>query len=343
MSTSSTDAAFEDVKKAYLKKFPFIKEIRVYEDHVNFQHVVDVRFLLPEGSIWQFSFPFDQENFVRIPNWRHILYDYMVKGTIEKLYEMGAGITGKYPLVRLYADYHLVGLQTLLFYPEREIPGWIFAKYKKQDEYPEELSAADAQKIFDNRGVKESKDESNIEEPVKKSEMPNPWDVLKEADTVAQTKKRKVTVVKPKINPNRVKKPQCAKHETEMEYSPVDNKWHCTTDGCGMVARPKRDAEDKTLLLGKGGTSLRIVALTNEHKGQVALVLLSDDNIALDVSEYMPKTELADLVSSKDLLAQSQRAAENGQDTFSIPGSVEIVLRLPASVVNTAGMSELEF
>lgn len=135
---------------------------------------------------------------------------------------------------------------------------------------------------------------------------------------------KKVVTVKGAGKP--VKKPLCAVHKTEMRFDPGDQKWRCMEDNCNLVARPKRDAEDKSVLIGKGSVSLRIV-----HDGvSTRALLISDDNIALDITAYVNPAQVQ---TQFDLGKQALAASRNGKDTFTIPTEHPFTIKVKAAMI----------
>lgn len=89
------------------------------------------------------------------------------------------------------------------------------------------------------------------------------------------------------INPGKVKKPFCPIHKEVMDFDPVAQKFRCPTVPCNQVARPKRDSDDKILTLGEGQLQVRFVMRPGV---QPQVVLVSDDNVALDITTLVPIT-----------------------------------------------------
>ncbi len=135
---------------------------------------------------------------------------------------------------------------------------------------------------------------------------------------------KKVVTVKGAGKP--VKKPLCAVHKKEMRFDPGDQKWRCMENNCNLVARPKRDAEDKSVLIGKGSVSLRVV-----HDGvSTRALLISDDNIALDVTAYVNPAQVQ---AQFDIGKQALAASKIGNDTFTINQEKPFTITVKAAMI----------
>lgn len=98
---------------------------------------------------------------------------------------------------------------------------------------------------------------------------------------VMAPQKRSVKVQQGAIPKRPVKAPECPKHETRMEFDATENIWECKEPECKIIFRPKADDRPPgTVLLGKG-------EITMKTDGKGSLILVSDDNVCLDISKYI--------------------------------------------------------
>lgn len=223
-------------------------------------------------------------------------------------------VTGKYPHIRLWADAHLSGTNGRLFgFPEKEIEGWIFGRYSSavgdKYKYLQPLASVSISGTqVDPFGYNNSQSMPAPENlmPVK---LPHINTEEAEELIMAATKKKIVKSQPPRIDPTKVKKPKCPTHDDPMEFDPVKYRWRCKAPGCKMVARPQRDEDDKSVQIGKGETSLRIVATQDEF----AVLLVSDDNLALNITNLLPNIKVfLDSIGAIDL---ARTAEDQGQLT----------------------------
>jgi hypothetical protein len=232
------------------------------------------------------------------------------------LVSLGENVTGKYPFTRLYADLHLNNTDEFLFKPEVNVPGWVHDKFRHQQIYPKEG-------LIEPVGL-EIEGGPHIGTGTKIVEKPKPKQALltgiSTEEFMAEVKKKKVVRTHKKLlDPSKVKADKCMVHDVEMEYNPIRGLWNCTVDGCRVVARPKRDADDRSVTVG---VQARLIA----HKGEVTLLLISDDNIALDITRFV---ELQDVMAVFDVQDQAKLASENGKDQFNIPtNGIELKMNL---------------
>jgi hypothetical protein len=137
---------------------------------------------------------------------------------------------------------------------------------------------------------------------------------------VAATVKKKIVKKAPlPVNPHKVKAPKCAVHETEMEWNPVEQKFRCPETGCGQTKRPKRNGDDVSVIVGKGSVSLRFVA-TREG---VTILLISDDNVALDITRYVTNPE--HYVEMWKLVETANAAADKNEHGFADPDTQQFL------------------
>lgn len=142
---------------------------------------------------------------------------------------------------------------------------------------------------------------------------------------------RKVVVQKGAVtkNPRTVKKPMCPVHlDTVMVFNAVRSVWECQHKGCHIIAQPKNEPEQGKILLGKGEVSLRVVC---QEGRPPAIVLISDDNVALDITNHVT---LTDIDNSFDMNSVVNRARKAGADSTSIPIAKFVSIGVKASVVN---------
>ena len=150
---------------------------------------------------------------------------------------------------------------------------------------------------------------------------------------VVVKKKRVVEKKGAPINPAKVKAPDCAIHHVPMEYDPTELKWRCPQyDECGMVARPKRDADDRNVILGKGSTHLRLV----EHQGKLKVLVMSDDNVAVDITIFCDPIRIA-RVCKKEI----ENAVDNGHNEALVEFDDLVALSLRFDKVYVMGTSNI--
>ena len=228
---------------------------------------------------------------------------------------------GAYPFARIWHDTHTYN-EKLLWHPERAVPGWVFPRAYQI--YPKDQSAnikrkqpAPVQQVSDNVS----------------------FDKMKEVlDVSTNTKKpaaKKRTVKRAPIqgfDPSKVRAPNCPIHHTEMYFDHIEQKWRCNKAGCRQVARPARDDDDKTVVLGKGGLQLRLVA----QEGKRSVVLISDDNIALNITSMVDVDEICDAFDVKN---QAAAAVKTGKEVISIPTEHNVLLRAKLVVMGTSDLT----
>lgn len=216
---------------------------------------------------------------------------------------------GAYPFARIWNDRHADSdSKKILWKPDIGVSGWVFNQAYK--EYPRdngrkhELTENEKRVIRAARqaGVPRQLKEHDVEDVpyAQMDEVNRTLEALKEAEKMSDTttKKKKRIVARaplPGYDPRKVQAPQCNVHNTDMEFSAVEQKWHCTFDGCSVVARPKRHADDKTIMIGKGSVQMRLVV---EESGEKTVLLISDDNVALNIT---PLVDVDEIIKSWDL------------------------------------------
>lgn len=235
------------------------------------------------------------------------VYKGMHKTVIAMLEALGENITGKYPATRLYADINLNSSngETLLFNPDVKVEGWIHNKYRGHWPKEGEIEPFEGPTISSEMGTP-------IPAIRQKALATVPQDESERLDAMAQTVKRKVVKSAPiqGFDPSKVKKPLCPVHREQMRFHPVKQKWVCDTPNCKMVSRPTKDEDDKSVQIGKGETSMRIVCTEDE----TVVLLISDDNLAIDITGLVGNLEnFFDSIGALDL---ANTADQNGSDRF---------------------------
>lgn len=275
---------------------------------------------------------------------------------LRLLVTMGDSVTGKYPLTRLYADMSLK--QRLLMRPDQKIPGWVFPKYadKIKNGAPEEGSLQplkNVEMVDNSTGVplkpapsfddEDALDDDELEERLAKSifdaTVRNQAEDLRKVAKSAKrtvTRKKRVATSPPHINPNKVKKMHCPVHtSTEMEFSPVKQKWKCPRPDCKMSARPVKDEDDRSVQIGKGDTSLRIVV----DQSDITVLLLSDDNLALNITPFIDVNEF---IIANGLVELAEQAKKNDRDEFVDTTERPLLLNLRVGVIGADALTQLE-
>lgn len=255
--------------------------------------------------------------------------------------------TGVYPLHRVYVDNHLNKMRRPLFgSPDQKIEGWQFHKMRGKTwldrKTPKHVMGI--QKVVkgivepDEDGLARFKpfEEMDTEAQLKHALVDRLIPIDDEgAKLMADVTKKKRVVTrntKPPIDPSKVKKPLCPQHATAMEYDPVRGKWKCKVAGCKLVALPERDADDKSVVLGKGEITLRVVMA----KGEPTVLLISDDNVALNITKFV---DVEEIVNQWDLGTVAEAAAEEGRENFVVP--IEKAVDIKSVKVGVIGASDL--
>jgi hypothetical protein len=243
------------------------------------------------------------------------------------LVSMGENTTGKYPLTRLWSDLHL-DTEKYLWRSKINVEGWVHNTYRGKGPKENSLDPLTGMEVsIEGDGYlpihnEEPKDdlEQRLSQSVELAEIQNQAEGLK---AVAQQKRRTVTRKRRTVtsapslvDPNKVKKPQCngggsggPHRPRSMEFDPVKQKWICKQPGCKMTAKPVKDEDDRSVQVGRGSTSLRIVAA---EEG-VTVLLVSDDNLALNIT---PLVDVDSFILQNDLMGLAKVAVENDRDEF---------------------------
>ena len=217
-------------------------------------------------------------------------------------------LAGNYPHIRLWADMNLQssGKPKLFGKPNTEIPGWVFGDWQSRtNRRYDGLTPLPGMNIEGNSlpdNMVQNPDPNAPKIPIhqldpSKKKIPL-TDEEVEGIMAATKKKRVVKTTPPKIDPSKIKSPLCPVHHEKMSFDPVKYKWKCSAPGCKITSRPVRDEDDKSVQIGKGETSLRIVATDDEF----AVLLVSDDNLALNITKLIPNIKVfLDSIGAIDL------------------------------------------
>lgn len=252
---------------------------------------------------------------------------------VEVIESIPEEVIGAYPFARMWHDIHSQD-ESLTFAPQKQVPGWVFGVInKKGSPFPKDKPRK--KKTLQEVDVDDSWIQDVARANDQHAQLVTEYDKMKEALGMAtNTKGKKVRVVRAPIkgfDPSKVKTPECKEHRTPMTFDYTEQKWHCTYEGCGMVARPKRDADDKNVILGKGNIQMRLIA----QDGKRNVVLISDDNIALDITKFV---DVDEIISTFDVEDQAKVASENGKQVFAIGTHKSVVL---SSTLMVMGADEL--
>ena len=232
--------------------------------------------------IWRAEFEIDEVNMTRYGESEVLeLVDRFVMQFAKAIPE---NITGDYPHIRLWADinHHHNPTGRLFGNPDTPIEGWVFGRYRAGTN-----GRYDNLDPLTNVNIEgTSIDEGKRVPTVPKIETIS--DEEAEGLMAATKKKRVVKTSPPKIDPSKIKSPMCPVHHEKMTFDPVKYKWKCNAPGCKLTSRPVRDEDDKSVQIGKGETSLRIVATPDDF----AVLLVSDDNLALNITNMLPNIKV---------------------------------------------------
>lgn len=312
-----------------LNKYPMVTLDTTFDHHrdrLNLNALIES----PDGQRWSSSTYLEVAVLLRYADASReaVLVDLASTLIQDLINSVPIEVIGAYPFARIWHDFHDTkssSIAPLLWYPERLVPGWVFSKAYKQ--YPRDQSAkAPSPKL----------NEVSVDDSDSKFRWDDVYDKMKEALTVASTTKKKKVIRRAPVvgfDPSKVRAPDCMKHGTPMVFDMVAQKWRCTEDGCRVVARPARDEDDKTVILGKGGLQLRLVA----QDGGLSVVLISDDNIALDITKMVDVDEIIDTFDVKE---QAKVALESGKEVFAAPTEKHITLNSRLVVMGATELTE---
>lgn len=207
---------------------------------------------------------------------------------------------GDYPDIRGWAKAHV----SQYLPDDKPIPGWIFPRWSQ---------AHPGMQAIKTGGVK----------PITKGPH--------------MTTKKIVSVKGAMIrNPAKVKKPFCPVHTTKaMIFNSIRSVWECEFSDCKIIAHPREEAEQGRVTLGKGEVTLRMVC--QEGKAP-SIVLISDDNIALDITNLVSVDEIVSSFQMNDVMRSA-----NVMDNVSIPVAHGFTIKTKASISNAAYYQETLF
>lgn len=232
-------------------------------------------------------------------------------------------LIGKYPFTRIWADINLQKQKcNLSWNPSEEVPGWVHNYYRKRavlrQMFPKENY--NGGRLY----VSEELKQINIPVPESNPEKEESLKAIRESIRVAKNTKGKKVVRRAPVKGldlSKVKAPVCKDHDTEMIYDPVEMKWRCGIQGCNLVARPKRDSDDKTVIIGKGGIQLRLIF----HEGERHVMMISDDNVALNVTDFV---DIDSLMDRFDVETVAKEMEGKSEFTISVERVVPMAMRL---------------
>jgi hypothetical protein len=122
-----------------------------------------------------------------------------------------------------------------------------------------------------------------------------------------------VATVKGAYSKSPKRKPRCNSRDhddaPEMDFHPEDGVWKCPVQDCKTIARPKSDSPVGKVQLGKGRLDLRVLFVEPGEKPSILLV--ADNNIALDVTDYV---DLENFLKYNRVQAKAQNAANAGEE-----------------------------
>lgn len=172
---------------------------------------------------------------------------------------------GDYPNVRIWAKNHLsINKSEIVHKP---IPGFVFPKWNKA------FASAHA-----THGTKIAA---------------HKFGGLTEDGAVMSATKRKVKVVPGSTKTRNVKVPECPMHKAKMVFDADENIWNCPEDGCEIIFRPKQEERPLgSVVVGKGATSMKVIRTSGGNGALTKILLVSDDNVAIDISNYVTHFQL---------------------------------------------------
>lgn len=281
----------------------------------------------PSGKPWFRELPIDNYSIVRESQPFELLTNAAYTTIEELINSVPVDKIGLYPFARIWYDVHYPEKSKLLWNPDRDVPGYVFSRAYKT--YPRDKGKATA-----NYNITLNIDRSvlnKVEEVSQQQELQE----IREAINMAATAKKKVIKRAPiqGFDPGKVKSPECVNHKEPMIFDKVEQKWRCPVDGCKVVARPKRDEDDKTVILGKGGLQLRLVAEDDKR----SVVLISDDNVALNITKFV---DLDEIIERFDVMDQAKVASSNGKENIATPTDKTIGITMRLVIMGTTDLTE---
>jgi hypothetical protein len=283
---------------------------------------------------WEWKKIIADSELVRGPEPPEIRLSKHAERTVEELIaSLPEEVIGKYPFTRLYHDLHILDdvgrhrpSSTLLWgHPDREVPGWVHDRFRHQKYYPKDKTITPVPLTLEGESTGVVLPDDPIVPPsrVKQFQEPDNHKELVAAMATKTAGKRKTVskIDKPLVDPNKIKKPSCSEHEVKMQFDPVENKWRCTIPGCNKIKRPKRDDDSKRVVLGKGSVQLRLI----QDGEQTTVILISDDNVALDITKFV---DVERLIENADITTLAQEADELGHYNFTVGSEYGIPMKM---------------
>lgn len=299
--------------------FPY--EFSVYYLPERMATQIDVRWTSKNGLIYKQSYVVGDDIHANFDP------DFVVGKFIKECVEpftvsIGESETGRYPFIRLWADRHITSVELLFGHPEVDIPGFVFPKFRTNGEgteYPRHGSVTPRRPdVIGGTELPEVDAEGDTEHSKILSSIH--FTDTRKIERQIKMAQGKVKIKKRPINPDRVKKPNCVKHDKPMEFDAVSQKWRCKVDGCNMVARPKDDENDRSVTIGKGGIQMRLIF----HEGKATVLLISDNNIALDVTRWI---DVDAMVRDLELEEKIKAADDEDQTSFVLTDQIATILK----------------
>lgn len=331
--------AFDDAIAHLAAKYEL--DIAVYYMTATLSNSVEIRFK-KEGWTANQTIEIGDEQLARVVSLQPII-DSIEKVIQEFIMGLGESVTGKYPFIRLWCDRHLKMKGSPLFgFPEKEIPGWAFPRNRGQNEYPKEKDvtprvperiAFDGEDAISEIPIEEDDEKESRRNRIKYVDDEHLKVGKKEEIMAEATKKRVVKRGKPPIDPSKVRRPECMAHGTPMQFNKTRQLWTCTTAGCTVISRPKRTEDDHSVTIGKGGVQFRLI----KQDGEITLLLISDDNVAVNLTRYV---NIESILDNQDIKALSQQAVEDEKDIFNIKKSIVVAIETQMMVMGAEEFAE---
>ncbi len=148
-----------------------------------------------------------------------------------------------------------------------------------------------------------------------------------EEDVAAKTVK-KVVVKRGAASRNNVSKPTCPVHKSvDMSFNAIRQVWECKEMGCKLIARPKQEQAEGTVVLGKGNIEMRLVYTDPGVEPRV--VLMSDNNVALDVTDFV---DMVQLTQRFDVDGKIRQAKQQGVSITRVAAN-QVPLKMPLAIL----------